>query len=67
MTVKDMAPTLTDQEVEDMVSLTPKETGIQNTIFVSTKGYAQRSTTGSAGSPPLSCSEEFGLSADLFL
>lgn len=36
-----IADTLIDQEVEDMVSLTREETGIQNTIFVSTKGYAQ--------------------------
>jgi hypothetical protein len=30
-----------DTLLEDMVSLTPTETGIENTIFVSTKGYAQ--------------------------
>jgi hypothetical protein len=32
---------LINQEVADMVSLTPKKTGIQNTVFISTKGYAQ--------------------------
>ena len=37
----DVLATLADQEVEDMVSLTPQETGVRNTLFVSTKGYAQ--------------------------
>jgi hypothetical protein len=37
----DVLATLADQEAEDMVSLTPKETGVQNTLFVSTKGYVQ--------------------------
>jgi hypothetical protein len=37
----DVLATLADQEAEDMVSLTPQETGVQNTVFVSTKGYAQ--------------------------
>jgi hypothetical protein len=30
-----------DQEVEDMVSLRPEKTGVESTIFVSTKGYAE--------------------------
>jgi hypothetical protein len=30
-----------DDEVEDMVSLRSEKTGIDNTIFISTKGYAQ--------------------------
>jgi hypothetical protein len=30
-----------DQEVEDMVSLRPEKTGVENTVFVSTKGYAE--------------------------
>jgi hypothetical protein len=30
-----------DEEVEDMVSLRSEKTGIDNTIFISTKGYAQ--------------------------
>jgi hypothetical protein len=30
-----------DDEVEDMVSLRSERTGIDNTIFISTKGYAQ--------------------------
>ena len=32
---------LADEEIMDMVSLVTSETGIHNTIFVSTKGYAQ--------------------------
>ena len=30
-----------DQEAEDMVSLRPEMTGVENSIFVSTKGYAE--------------------------
>jgi hypothetical protein len=30
-----------DDEVEDMVSLRSEKTGVDNTIFISTKGYAQ--------------------------
>ena len=30
-----------DQEAEDMVSLRSEKTGVENTIFVSTKGYAE--------------------------
>jgi hypothetical protein len=30
-----------DQEVEDRVSLAPEKTGVENTVFVSTKGYAE--------------------------
>ena len=30
-----------DEEVEDMVSLRSERTGVENTIFVSTKGYAE--------------------------
>jgi hypothetical protein len=30
-----------DGEVEDMVSLRSEKTGVENTIFVSTKGYAE--------------------------
>jgi uncharacterized protein with WD repeat len=30
-----------DDEVEDMVSLPSERTGVDNTIFVSTKGYAE--------------------------
>jgi hypothetical protein len=37
----DVLATLADQEAGDMVSLTPEETGVQNTVFVSTRGYAQ--------------------------
>jgi hypothetical protein len=40
-TMLDVFAALVDQEAEDTVSLTPKETGVQNTLFVSTKGYAQ--------------------------
>ena len=40
-TMLDVFAALVDQEAEDTVSLTLKETGIQNTLFVSTKGYAQ--------------------------
>jgi hypothetical protein len=36
-----IADALADQELQDTASLTPNETGIENTIFVSTKGYAQ--------------------------
>jgi hypothetical protein len=32
-----------DEEVADMVSLRSEKTGVDNTIFVSTKGYAQHS------------------------
>jgi hypothetical protein len=31
-----------DGEVEDLTSLRSEKTGVENTIFVSTKGYAQR-------------------------
>jgi hypothetical protein len=31
----------TDQEAEDTVSLRAEKTGVENTIFVSTKGYAE--------------------------
>jgi hypothetical protein len=31
----------TDDEVEDMVSLRSEKTGMDNTIFISTKGYAR--------------------------
>lgn len=30
-----------DKEVEDMVSLRSEKTGVDNTVFISTKGYAQ--------------------------
>ena len=30
-----------DQEAEDAVSLRPEKTGVENTVFVSTKGYAE--------------------------
>lgn len=32
-----------DQEAEDAVSLRPEKTGVENTIFVSTRGYAEYS------------------------
>jgi hypothetical protein len=31
----------TDQEAEDTVSLRSERTGVENTVFVSTKGYAE--------------------------
>jgi hypothetical protein len=36
-----LALTEADGEVEDMVSLRAEKSGIDNTIFISTKGYAQ--------------------------
>jgi hypothetical protein len=30
-----------DQEAEDTVSLRPVKTGVENTVFVATKGYAE--------------------------
>jgi hypothetical protein len=33
-----------DQEAEDMVSLRPEKTGVENTIFVSTKGYSEHTS-----------------------
>ena len=43
--LSDLGGTLTlsevDEEVADMVSLRSEKTGVQNTLFVSTKGYGQ--------------------------